>query len=205
MDISVGVDCNEHVLALSEVFEGQNKSIDVLIELEVGENRSGVTNYDQLLELAKFISKTKNVRLKGIFSHEGQAYNVETVAECLEETKKSHRYTVNAAKLLRDAGIEIEVVSVGSTPSLMLAEIEPGVTEIRPGTYILMDAGQGHAISDYSRCAAVVLGTVISKPTPERVILDTGKALTAQTGNKGICQIPGLGLLKDFGIRLSGV
>jgi D-serine deaminase-like pyridoxal phosphate-dependent protein len=53
----------------------------------------------------------------------------------------------------------------------MHGEPLPGITEMRPGTYILMDAAQGHAINDYSQCAVSVLATVISKPTAERVVL----------------------------------
>jgi len=82
-----------------------------------------------------------------------------------------------------------------------------GVTEIRPGTYILMDVGQSNAIDDFKRCAATVLATVISKPTEKRVVMDTGaKSLTAQTGNEGICKKPGYGLVKNSNdIRLSGL
>jgi D-serine deaminase-like pyridoxal phosphate-dependent protein len=104
-------------------------------------------------------------------------------------------------------GAVIDTVSIGSTPSLMHSEIIEGVTEIRPGTYIFMDVGQGTAISDYSRCAATVLATIISMPTDERIVLDTGaKALTMQTRGEGICATSGYGLIKNSdNIRLSGI
>ena len=57
-----------------------------------------------------------------------------------------------------------------------------GVTEIRPGTYILINVSQGHAVGDMSCCAATVLATVMSRPTDERVILDVGaKDLTMRS------------------------
>ena len=53
--------------------------------------------------------------------------------------------------------------------------------------------------SDYGRCALAVLATVVSKPTPERVVVDAGvKALTSFTRAQGICHTPGYGLLKGF-------
>jgi D-serine deaminase-like pyridoxal phosphate-dependent protein len=74
-----------------------------------------------------------------------------------------------------------------------------GITELRPGTYILMDASQGNAYGSLNRCAATVLTTVISRPTPERVITDVGaKGITAQTRTKGICATKGLGLIKGW-------
>ena len=98
-------------------------------------------------------------------------------------------------------------ISIGATPSLLHGEVLPGVTEIRPGTYIFMDAAQGHAIGDYSRCALSVLATVVSKPTAERVVVDAGgKALTSFTRGHGICYTSGYGLVKGFdNLRLSKV
>lgn len=203
--VSVGVDNEEQVLALSEVFTGEKRPIEVLIEIETGEKRSGVIPGVKLVQLAKFIKGTDNVKLKGIFSHEGHTYGATTRDECVDMFRKSQEDTLYAAKLIRDAGIDVEVISIGATPSIMLGEILPGITEIRPGTYILMDAAQGHAIGDYSRCAATILATVVSKPTSERIVLDAGvKALTAFTRDKGICYTPGYGLVKDSAdLRLS--
>jgi D-serine deaminase-like pyridoxal phosphate-dependent protein len=104
-------------------------------------------------------------------------------------------------------GAAIDTVSIGATPSLMHSEVLPGISEIRPGTYIFMDVGQGTAINDYRRCAASVLTSVISLPTAERIVLDTGaKALTLQTRSEGICATSGYGLVKNSAnVRLSGM
>jgi D-serine deaminase-like pyridoxal phosphate-dependent protein len=72
-----------------------------------------------------------------------------------------------------------------------------GVTEIRPGTYVFMDVGQGNAISSYERCAATVLATIMSKPTKDRVIADAGaKSLTMQSRAEGICATQGKGQVR---------
>jgi len=102
----------------------------------------------------------------------------------------------------------LETVSIGSTPSMMHDfPILDGVTEIRPGTYIFMDASQGNAYGSFERNAATVLTTVISLPTPERVITDVGaKGLTAQTRNKGFTATKGLGLIKGWpGVSIHAV
>jgi D-serine deaminase-like pyridoxal phosphate-dependent protein len=197
--VTIGVDSEEQVAELSAVFAGERKPIEVLIEIETGEERTGLVPGQQLVRLAHIIKKAPGVRLKGVFSHEGHTYGASTAEECGVFFKKSQEDTLRAAKLIRNEKIPVDVISIGATPSLLLGDILPGITEIRPGTYILMDAAQGHAIQDYSRCAAAVLATVTSKPTPDRVVVDAGvKALTSFVRTKGICITPGYGLVKGF-------
>jgi len=203
--LSVGVDNREQVTAISRFFEGAPEPADVVIEVETGEVRSGVLPGPELVELAKFIAAAPNVRLKGIFSHEGHTYGAKDREQCAAFYRKAQEDTLGAAEMIRSAGIPVGTVSIGATPSILLGgDILPGVTEIRPGTYVLMDAAQGAAVGSYGTCAATVLATVMSKPTADRVVLDAGvKALTAFTREGGICATPGHGLLKGFdGLRI---
>ena len=197
--VMIGVDDEEQAMELSAVVTGERKPIDVLIEIETGEERTGLVPGERLGRLARFIKKTPGIILKGVFSHEGHTYGASTADECRVLFKKSQEDTLRAAELIRTEGISIDVISIGATPSLLLGDLLPGITEIRPGTYILMDAAQGHAIQDYSRCAATVLATVTSKPTSDRIVVDAGvKALTSSVRTKGICITPGYGRVEGF-------
>lgn len=204
--MNVGVDCPAHVRELEEALAGGGR-VAVRIEVEVGENRSGVLSLEQAMEIALAVSKCEHVALDGLFCHEGHTYRAESLDECRRLTVEAQQYVLNMAAGMRDAGFEFETISIGATPSMLVADILPGITEIRPGTYIFMDAAQGQVAGDFNLCAATVLATVTSLPTRERVVLDTGaKALTAQTRNGGICNTPGLGLVKNGGgVRLAGV
>lgn len=76
---------------------------------------------------------------------------------------------------LRAAGIPIREVSVGSTPTARAAARVPGVTEVRPGTYVFFDymmAALG--VSCYDEIALSVLCTVVSRPRPDRATVDGG-------------------------------
>ncbi|MDD4599902.1 D-threonine aldolase [bioreactor metagenome] len=205
--LRIGVDNEYQINQLEEVFKNEEKAIEVLIEVEVGENRSGVITDDQLLNLAKHIKNSKKVVLKGVFSHEGHSYKAKTIEDCIKAANESQQRTLRSGTMLRELGIDIDTISIGATPSMMHAGIIEGITEIRPGTYIFMDVGQGSAIQDFTKCAATVLVTVISKPTDERIVLDAGaKSLTSQNRSEGICATQGYGLVKNSnGIRLSGV
>ena len=93
-------------------------------------------------------------------------------------------------QLFEAEGIEVPTVSTGGSPDFYAGGTIASATEHRPGTYIYSDRMQvafGH--SRIEDCALTVLATVVSRPTPDRAILDTGsKALAADT-----CSEPGYG------------
>lgn len=207
INIAFGIDSIEQVKAIERVFEGEEKQAQVLIEIEVGENRSGIIEEEDFISLIESIKTCKNVKLKGIFSHEGHSYGAKDLDELLEIFNAAQIRTLRFADLARELGVEVGVVSIGATPpSVHNLPIMDGITEIRPGTYILMDASQGNALGTYDRCAASILATVISRPTAERVIIDVGaKGITMQTRNKGICTTKGLGYIKHHDIYIDSV
>ena len=199
IDISFGIDSPCQVEAIERVFAMAAKPAEVLVEIEVGENRSGIIEEADFLVLLATIKKCPHVHLKGIFSHDGNTYGAKDVAECLELAVGAQQRTVHFAELAQQQGFECAVVSYGSTPTFMNnVPVVEGITELRPGTYIFMDVGQGNAIGTYDRCAATVLATVISKPTAERTIMDAGaKALTKESRVGGICNTNGMGVIYE--------
>lgn len=199
IEISFGVDCPTHILAAQEVFANRKKPAQVVIEIEVGEARSGIIEQADFLTLLDTIETCPSVHLKGIFSHEGHCYNSVSMEACHAEFLASQKRTLDFAHLAQNRGFELSVISIGSTPSLLQDyDIDPEITEIRPGTYVLMDASMGATVQTLDTCAATILTTVISKPTSERVITDVGaKGLTAQRRTVGISATPGCGTLKD--------
>lgn len=196
IDISFGIDSAYQVREIEEVFEGASKKAQVLVEIEVGEQRSGIIEEDDFRTLLELIKTCQNVELKGIFSHDGHSYKAKSVAHCKESVER----TLHFARIAEEMDLKPKVVSIGSTPPFMFKfDIPEGVTEIRPGTYIFMDASQANVIGTYDRCAASVLTTVISKPTKERVITDVGaKGITAQTRSEGLTATKGLGRIKEY-------
>lgn len=180
IDISFGIDSIEQCKVIEEVFEGANKKAQVLVEIEVGENRSGVIEETDFIELLNYLKSTKNINLKGVFSHDGHSYKAENLDEVKKIHLESQRRTLTFADLAKKSGFNIDTVSIGSTPSLLHDfPILEGVTEIRPGTYVFMDAAQGLAYGSLEMNAATILTTVISKPTKDRIITDVGaKGLT---------------------------
>ncbi|HCS36547.1 MAG TPA: alanine racemase [Sphaerochaeta sp.] len=209
--VSFGIDSIDALRQVEQVFTADTPA-HVLIEVETGENRSGVTDKEQFLTLLRAIQAADNVCFDGIFSHEGHTYSAADGNAAMELFETAQNDTLAYVELARSLGITCKRVSIGSTPSLFIAALrgiplQKGITEIRPGTYVFMDAGQANAIGTYEQCAASVLATVISKPTNERVIADAGaKALTMQSRGKGICQTEGKGrILWDRPLEVTSV
>jgi D-serine deaminase-like pyridoxal phosphate-dependent protein len=88
---------------------------------------------------------------------------------------------VETAESIRAAGLEVPVVSVGLTVAAKITATVPGITETRPGTYVFYDRSSVlHGMVLWEQCAAMVLATVVSRPAPDRVLLDAGsKTLTS--------------------------
>lgn len=199
--IAFGLDSVEQARLIEASFAGTPRKAEVLVEIEVGENRSGVIEEADFIALMRFLKTCSNIRFRGIFSHEGHTYASESTEDCAALFRAAQERTLRFAALAAESGLPCETVSIGATPSLMHDfPVLPGITELRPGTYIFMDAAQGNHMGDHACCAASVLTTVISRPTAERVITDVGaKGLTAQIRTKGRCATKGHGLIKGHG------
>ncbi len=205
-DVSFGLDSPEVVPVIEDVFKDSNKKAQVLIEIEVGEVRSGIIDEERFFRLLDALKKANHIYLKGLFSHDGNTYSAQSVEECFKLSEQAQKRTLYFAELARKSGFDCPVISYGATPTFMNhVPILKGITELRPGTYIYMDVSQGNACGTLDRCAATVLASVVSKPTNERVILDVGaKALTMQERTVGICNSKGKGnLFTNSNIRIA--
>ncbi|MDO9509123.1 MAG: alanine racemase [Thermovirgaceae bacterium] len=197
--LAVGVDHRDQVEALSSAMSGEPHLLDVMIDVDTGGARTGVAPGEATLDLARSVSAAPGLRLRGIFTHDGNSYGAGTLEGVREISRNSQLQLLETARLMRSADISVQEVSIGSTPSLLMGEIEQGVTEIRPGSYSFMDANMAQVVGTYARCAQTVLATVISRPTHERVVLDTGtKNLNEGVHEKGtVTSSAGHGRLKE--------
>ncbi|MDO1583541.1 D-TA family PLP-dependent enzyme [Rhizobium oryzicola] len=157
------------VTGLAAYFAGR-KPLTVLVECDTGGGRCGVQTPDEAAALARGIVASKSLIFGGLM----------TYPKPHTEAAVEHFFIATMAYLAVD-GIECPIRSNGGTPSLFSAHLVPTATEHRAGTYIYNDrsmARAGHCSLD--DCAMHILATVVSRPTPERAILDAGsKALTS--------------------------
>ncbi|GAB6171362.1 D-TA family PLP-dependent enzyme [Paradesulfitobacterium aromaticivorans] len=206
--LAVGVDSPEGAKALAQGIRvhgirdnngmRENGTLDVLIEVDSGLKRCGVEPGREVVRLAKEISRLENLRLRGIFTHAGHSYGAADRTELEKIALAEGEVMVEIARDLRQEGIDIEVVSVGATPTVAISAFVPGVTEIRPGNYVFYDAMQLAlgVIPSIKYCSLRVYSTVISHPAPNRWVLDAGsKALSLDKGAHGHSGVEGHGII----------
>ena len=94
------------------------------------------------------------------------------------------------------AGVAIDELSVGATPTLRFSAAERGLTELRPGNYVYFDRTQvALGAAQLSDCALTVLATVVSKPAADRLILDCGSKTLSSDPARGTRPTPGYGVV----------
>lgn len=111
-----------------------------------------------------------------------------TSKDQLEELSRAQaELLVETAEEIRRTGVEVAEVSPGSTLAAFYEADTPGVTEIRPGTYVFNDSNTvDRWMATPDECAAFVITTVVSRPAPDRVIIDAGsKTLSADQSVSG--------------------
>lgn len=179
-EVSVSLDSIEAARGLSELGQSRGARIVVLLKINTGLDRVGVTPREAV-EVGVGIAALPGIDLIGVLTHEGHALRETSLEGAQQVARQAGQAIVDTAREMRLAGLDIREVSVGSTATAREIAYVPGVTEIRPGTYIFNDFNEmtiGVATEDM--CALTILATVVSIPAPDRAVIDAGsKTLTS--------------------------
>jgi D-serine deaminase-like pyridoxal phosphate-dependent protein len=170
-----GVDSLHGARKLSSLAKGEGITLEVRLEVDSGLGRTGVPRAEAA-GLAREISVLENLDLTGVYTYRGAVLGDGSPALNLEKAGRLEgELMVSVAEEIRAAGVPIEDVSLGSTPTAEHAAGVEGVTEIRPGTYVFYDRMQAAlGVCSLSDCALRVLVTVVSRPRPDLAIIDGG-------------------------------
>jgi D-serine deaminase-like pyridoxal phosphate-dependent protein len=183
----------------SESLTRARRQVDVLVKIDVGFHRCGIDPAPAAaVALIKEVASLPGLRFKGLLSHAGHAYHAQSEDELCRMASDEAATMRDLADRCRREGILVEEISAGATPPARFSLQQDGFTEFRPGNYVYLDRTQvalGAATVD--DCALTVLATVVSKPTPDRVILDSGSKTLTNDGARGFAPSPGQGAVLD--------
>lgn len=171
--VTVALDSLFAARQLSDAARAAQVTFGVLAEMDAGLGRVGVTPGEPLLQLAQCIAKLPRLAFEGITFYPGHIKDLD---------EPGRHALAQLGELLRSvlgdfqkAGIEVRIVSGGSTPTLFHSHELEGLSEIRPGTYVFNDLNTvrsgGCALED---CAASILATVVSTARQGQMIIDGG-------------------------------
>jgi len=129
--------------------------------------------------------------MRGLMGYEGHLQPVRDRTERETRTRAAMRALVETAKQIRAVGIPCEVVSSGGTGTYDISGRVDGVTEIQAGSYALMDTDYASVGVPFEQ-AFFVLGTIVSRPSPERCVADCGhKSMTKDHGYPSVNGVDG--------------
>jgi len=160
---------NEPVLrGLSEAGVQHQRDVHLLIECDTGFGRNGVQTPEAALALANYSMRLPRLAFEGLLVFPNTA-------------PRTSEFMNRAKELFGQAGLKLKTISGGGTPALKTLADYPMMTEHRAGTYVYNDVMMVHSgVAQWEDCAMQVRATVVSRPTPDRAIIDAGsKVLTS--------------------------
>ncbi|MGH7475670.1 MAG: alanine racemase [Longimicrobiales bacterium] len=182
--LSVALDSTEAVDALAGAAARASRTVGVLVEVDVGMQRCGVQTVDAALAVARRTAEHDALAFRGVMFYPGHIReHVDAQDAALERLNAELGRFLDG---LRDAGVTVEVVSGGSTPTAWNAHRVPAQTEVRPGTYIFNDRTTAViGACDWDECAYSVLATVVSTGVAGQAVIDAGSKALAREELRG--------------------
>ena len=207
--LTVLLDCVAQAEAVVAASKESGIAIPAMIEIDSDGHRSGLTAKDpSLIEVGRVLHDG-GAELVGVLCHAGESYGAIGQAAQARFAEEERLAVVDAAAVLRDAGLPCPVVSVGSTPTAHAAVSLSGVTEMRAGVYVFFDLVMaGIDVCTVNDIALSVLTTVIGhQDTKGWVICDAGwMAMSRDRGTANQRVDQGYGLVCDVaGVVIPGL
>lgn len=174
---SVLTDDIETAKSLNAAAKLENTKLDVFVKIDCGYHRCGVEpNTIEAFEIPQFISDSSNLKFAGILTHAGHSYHADTPEKLLGAARQERDLMKNLGEKLREKGLNVPDISIGSTPTLSAIDNLEGITEFRCGNYIFFDAFQAALGScRFEDCALTVLAAVIHRDAKrQKIVVDAG-------------------------------
>lgn len=198
--ITVSFDDGDHAEWLARQLAARGLVLPALVIVDTGVRRIGVPAGRPAADLACRIARLPGLSFAGFAAHAGHAYGLSS-PEALRRCARAEAAALAESKRLTEAaGVPVQTVAVGATPTAPYEAEEDVITELRPGNYVFYDANQlaiGSATPD--RVALRVVARVISRPEPGRCVIDAGsKTLSSDRGAHSSGLVKGYGLIEGF-------
>lgn len=168
------------IRCLSDEFASRGDVAEVLLDLNVGMDRTGVDpSAATATELYRLLGQLPGVRPGGLHAYDGHISDTD-LARRTEQCDAAFAPVERLAQQIRAEGLALPHIVAGGTPTFPIHAKRADV-ECSPGTCIFWDFGYADKLPDLVfDYAAVLMTRVVSRPAPARVCLDLGyKAVAA--------------------------
>ncbi len=179
--IMVVIDHPDNARMLNDALIARHLSMDVLLDVDVGLGRTGVSP-ESARELAEHIIKCKNLRLKGIQAYAGHVQHIHSYKERKETSLECMQRAATVFRELKQKERRCTIFSGAGTGTYDIDISIPELTELQVGSYAVMDAEylnidskEDHSHLSAFQPAMTLLTTVISVNQRAFVTVDAGQ------------------------------
>ena len=177
--VTLALDSADAAYALDAVGRALQRRLPVYVEVDCGLRRCGLPPGRPVVEFVQRVSQLPWIEIHGLMTHAGHATGSPESADLHRVAMAEASALAETAEALENLGIAVPELSLGSTPTAFFIEevkqAYPRITEFRPGTYVFYDVNQMTVgVATESQCALRVLATVVSRPAPDRIVIDAG-------------------------------
>jgi 3-hydroxy-D-aspartate aldolase len=181
-DAMVVLDHLTHVEWYNAVARSAERTIDVVVDLDVGDHRTGASSKAQAIEIAQAVDHASHLRFRGLQGYSVSGSHGATFEERMQISRAAFDIAISTRDALMGLGLRTEILTGGSTGTWDVDTQLPEVTELQSGSYVLMDIAYGKLGLPF-RHALTVLTTVVSANHDGFVTVDGGfKAFSTDRG-----------------------
>ncbi len=194
----VCVDDIDNVADLSAAAQKHGTEIEVLVEIDCGAGRCGVTTSDAVVEIARAVDAAPGLKFSGIQAYQGAMQHMDLYSERKEKIDIAVAMVREAVDALGEIGLECDIVGGGGTGSYYFEGNSGVYNELQCGSYAFMDADYGRILDKDGKpisetqfaSSLFLLSSVMSHAKPDKAVVDAG--LKAQSVDSGLPKVSGI-------------
>lgn len=175
------VDTAANARELSDAAREAGVVADIVVDLDPGGHRTGITPGAPALELAQLVDTLPALRLRGMLCYDGGAQHVTGFVKRRQRALSQLEAAAETVEQMTSAGLDTGIFSGGGTGTYNMDHETPGLTDVQVGSYVFMDAqylaigGSENAdVYDDFEPALTVLATVLNAQYEGRATTDAG-------------------------------
>lgn len=179
-------DSPQNARLLSEAAMAMGINADVVVDVDPGGHRTGITPRQPALELAQLINQLPALNLRGLLCYDGGSQHVKGFEQRKNQTLERLVAATETYDLFNQSGLSTEIFSGGGTGTYNIDHETRGLTDVQVGSYVFMDAqyvdiggeSDEEIYSDF-HTSLTILTTVLNDQYEGRATTDAGaKACT---------------------------
>ncbi len=191
--LCVAVDDPRNIEELSTAFSEAGLTLDVLVDINIGANRCGVTP-EVAPTLAQQVLDAPGLNLRGLMGYEGHAVGISDLEEKEAVSAAAAEVFAEARRQVEAAGIEVGIMSGGGTGNYWFNIALGASNELQAGGGVLLDRTyeEKMRVPDHQQ-SLFIQAQVVSTAVAGRAVADMGwKGSGMHTGLPSVVSPPGV-------------